>query len=55
MWKENIGRKKGYFCGGKKNGEGKRRNIFGKRKCHHGRINNEQGKIWIFLGESFLG
>ena len=47
MWKENIWRKKRYFCGGEKQ--------WRRRKCHHGGTNNKQGKIWIFLGEHFFG
>ena len=55
MWKENIWRKKKYFCAGEKQWRRKRRKIFGDRKCHHGGTKNKQGKIWIFLGEIFLG
>ena len=46
MWKENIWRKKRYFCGGEKQ--------WRRRKCHHGGTNNKQGKIWIFLGENYF-
>ena len=44
----NYLEKEKIFCGGEEEQRRKRRKIFGERRCHRGRTNNEQGK-WVEL------